>query len=66
MMTLSRTPIHCTECAAASAAPTRPPMRACEDDEGSPNHQVIRFQVIAPIRAAKTITQPVGCPRAGR
>ena len=33
-------------------------MSACDDDEGSPNHQVIRFQVIAPISAAKTITSP--------
>ena len=33
-------------------------MSACEDDEGSPNHQVIRFQVIAPISAAKTISSP--------
>ena len=55
MMTLSRIPIHCTEWAAARAAPTRPPMSACDDDEGSPNHQVIRFQVMAPISAAKTI-----------
>ena len=32
----------------ASAAPTRPPIRACDELEGSPNHQVSRFQAIAP------------------
>jgi len=38
-------------CAAESAAPHRPPIRACDDDDGRPSHQVIRFQVIAPISA---------------
>jgi hypothetical protein len=58
MTTLSRMPIHFTPQEAARAAPTRPPMRACDDDEGSPKYQVIRFQVIAPMRAAKTISKP--------
>ena len=40
---------------ATKAAPTSPPIRACEDDDGSPNHQVARFQAIAPIRPANTI-----------
>ena len=40
------------------AAPTRPPMRACEEDDGRPNHQVMRFQVIAPSRPAITMTSP--------
>src|SRR5580704_5490289 len=31
-------------------APARPPISACELLEGSPNHQVNRFQQIAPIR----------------
>ena len=44
---------------AASAAPTRPPIRACVDDDGRPNHQVIRFQTIAPTSAAKHDDQPV-------
>jgi hypothetical protein len=35
-------------------APSRPPMSACELDEGSPNHQVMRFQAIAPRSAAAT------------
>src|SRR3954468_4116140 len=60
MMTLSTIPIHCTDSAAASAAPTRPPIRAWEDDEGSPKYQVIRFHAIAPISAAKTTCSPPG------
>ena len=40
--------------AAASVAPTTPPISACEDDDGRPNHQVARFQQIAPIRPPKT------------
>ncbi len=36
------------------AAPARPPSRAWDDDDGRPNHQVIRFQVIAPSSAAQT------------
>src|SRR6187397_2585584 len=41
--------------AAATAEPTTPPISACEELEGRPNHQVTRFQAIAPIRPAKTI-----------
>src|SRR5512145_3493953 len=33
------------------AAPPSPPIRACDDDEGIPPHQVMRFQVIAPTSA---------------
>src|SRR4051812_20045725 len=40
---------------ATNAEPMMPPISACEDDDGSPNHQVTRFQVIAPIRPPKTI-----------
>src|SRR5690606_31384947 len=29
--------------AAASAAPTRPPISACDEEDGRPSHQVIRF-----------------------
>src|SRR4051812_9357950 len=63
MTTLSRIPIHWTDSGAASAARTSPPISACEDDEGSPKYQVIRFHAIAPTRAAKTIfnpSEPVG------
>jgi hypothetical protein len=57
MMTFSRmpspsmTPAPC----ATNAEPTMPPIRACEDDDGSPNHHVARFQAIAPISPPKTI-----------
>ena len=40
---------------AANAAPTRPPISACDELDGSPKHQVARFQAIAPISPAKTI-----------
>ena len=43
---------------AASAAPTSPPISACVDDDGSPKRQVTKFQVIAPMSAAKTTTSP--------
>ena len=32
--------------ALATPAPTKPPTKACDDDDGIPNHQVIRFQEI--------------------
>ena len=40
---------------AATAGPTTPPISAWEELEGRPKYQVIRFQLIAPIRPAKTI-----------
>src|SRR3954454_7100844 len=42
----------------ASAAPTRPPINACDDDDGRPKYQVNRFHAIAPVTAAKTTTRP--------
>src|SRR5438105_2482879 len=57
-MTLVTTPCHFTVLADAIAAPTKPPMRAWVEDEGRPNHQVSRFQVIPPTSAEKTITSP--------
>ena len=33
-------------------------MSACEDDEGRPKYQVIRFQAMAPNSPASTITSP--------
>ena len=33
-------------------APRSPPTKACEDEDGMPIYQVMRFQTIAPIRAA--------------
>ena len=38
-----------------SAAPMRPPMSACEELDGKPSHHVIRFHVIAPKSAARTV-----------
>ena len=38
----------------ATAAPTRPPINACEELEGMPYHHVIRFQTIAPVSAPNT------------
>src|SRR3954470_713371 len=38
-------------CDAASAAPHRPPISACEDDAGIPRHQVNRFQTMPPSSA---------------
>src|SRR3954447_10156002 len=58
MTTLSTIPSHFTDSLAASAAPTRPPISAWEEDEGSPKYQVIRFQTMAPISAANTTCRP--------
>src|SRR4051794_14784350 len=41
-----------------SAAPTSPPIRACDDDDGSPKYHVRRFHAMAPTTAAKTTTRP--------
>src|SRR5205085_2297604 len=37
----------------ATAAPMRPPINACDDDEGRPKNQVIAFHEIAPMSAPK-------------
>jgi hypothetical protein len=39
--------------AATNVAPTTPPIRACELDDGRPKYQVTRFQAIAPTSPAK-------------
>ncbi len=63
MITLSRSPENFTPPppTAASMAPMTPPMRACEELDGSPYAQVTRFQVIAPASPAKAISS-VTCP----
>src|SRR5690242_6062248 len=38
----------------ARAAPTNPPIKACEELDGNPKYQVPRFQMMAPINAEKT------------
>src|SRR5437773_1127786 len=45
-------------CAAAMPAPQRPPIRACVELLGRPRYQVMRFHVIAPMRAESTTTRP--------
>jgi len=35
------------------AAPANPPINVCEDDDGIPFHQVIKFQIIAAIIPAR-------------
>src|SRR2546423_1283033 len=42
-----------------SAAPTRPPISACDDDEGMPKYQVIRFPTIAPAGPANPSPSPL-------
>src|ERR687885_918894 len=37
------------------AAPTRPPISACDELDGRPNHHVRRFHAIAPARAASSV-----------
>src|SRR3954451_22321274 len=56
MITLARIPLKSTALvpAAAIVAPTTPPISACEDDDGSPNHHVARFQEIAPMSPPST------------
>src|SRR5215218_8301236 len=39
---------------ATNAAPTTPPISACDELDGSPSHQVARFQAIAPMSPANT------------
>ena len=40
--------------ALATAAPTSPPISACEEDDGMPYHHVITFHAIAPTSAPNT------------
>src|SRR4051812_28351926 len=54
--TFSTRPDQITSPPEASVAPTIPPISACDDEEGSPSHHVARFQAIAPIRPAKTVS----------
>jgi hypothetical protein len=58
MATLLRMTSQCTVVAEATPAPVRPPMSACVDDEGSPNHHVMRFQAMAPMSPASTMVSP--------
>src|SRR3954454_24509727 len=55
--TLCTRPCHWTPSSPdwASAAPTSPPIRAWEELDGRPRRHVIRFQTIAPMRAARMV-----------
>src|SRR4051794_25850536 len=57
MMTFSTTPSHSMtlEPSATNAEPIMPPINACDEDDGSPNHQVARFHAMAPISPPKTM-----------
>ena len=50
--TFSRIPLQSTECGplVASTAPATPPIRQCEELDGSAHHHVSRFQAVAPTR----------------
>lgn len=56
--TCETTPSHFTRSELTRALPISPPISACEDDAGRPNHQVARFHAMAPSRAASTTTNP--------
>jgi hypothetical protein len=47
-------------------APIMPPASACDDDEGSPQYQVSRFQAMAPTSEEKTTTSTMVSPMARR
>src|SRR3954452_21449078 len=51
-------PCHLTVSPAARPAPTRPPISACDDDDGRPKYHVTRFHVMAPTSAENTTTSP--------
>src|SRR2546421_7551088 len=60
MMILSRMPFQYTVLpGTSSVAPTSPPNRACDEDDGMPKYHVIRFHTIAPTRPAKTRPSPL-------
>ena len=50
---------HFTVAPPASAAPQSPPIRACDDDDGRPRHQVSRFHSEAPMSAPAQMATPV-------
>ncbi len=57
MTTFSSTTSQWALAPAATAAPTSPPISACEELDGRPKYHVVRFQAIAPISPAITITR---------
>src|SRR6476646_2998303 len=64
MITLlsSPSPLIALAPSAANAAPTSPPISACDEEDGRPKYHVARFQAMAPIRPANTtviVTAPL-------
>src|SRR4051794_19080446 len=55
-MTLERIPSHsiAPEPVATRVEPITPPISAWDEEDGMPNHQVVRFQLIAPISPPRT------------
>ena len=48
---------------AAMAAPAKPPIRVCDEDEGIPNHQVAKFHMIAATIPENIIGRVIYCSR---
>src|SRR5690606_41953222 len=57
--TLVSRPPQSTTPPPSRVAPTTPPKSEWEDEVGQPNHQVMKFQVIAPSTPARTMSSPV-------
>src|SRR5690606_2301363 len=56
--TLVRRPPHSTAPPPSRVAPTTPPNSEWEEEVGQPNHQVMKFHVIAPTTPAQTMSRP--------
>ena len=63
MTTVETRPFQITPCApaAASMAPTMPPIRACDELDGMPSSQVIRFHTMPPTSPANTSSRVTRC-----
>src|SRR5690606_42145025 len=57
--TLVSRPPQSTTPPPSRVAPTTPPKSEWEDEVGQPNHQVMKFQVIAPSTHERTMSSPV-------
>ncbi|MNR81263.1 hypothetical protein D3C72_120030 [compost metagenome] len=61
--TIREIPLSCRACQPwpAKPAPMTPPIKACDELEGMPHHQVRRFQAIAESKAAITSQLVANC-----
>ena len=57
--------VQSTVAARGDGGADQPPIRACDDEEGSPKYQVVRFHAIAPSRPAAMITTSPWSPLGG-